>query len=121
MTTEAHIFVAVLALLALGFVLRLLRRGRLSGKYALLWTVTGVALLVLAIWPGLLTTVSDWVGVFSPPNLLMVVALGFLLLVVVQFSWELSRLEERTRTLAEELALLKTETETEAGPPPSER
>ena len=118
MTTEAHIFVAVLAFLALAFVLRLLRRGRLSGKYALLWTVTGVGLLVLAIWPGLLTTVSDWVGVFSPPNLLMVVALGFLLLVVVQFSWELSRLEDRTRTLAEELALLKAETEAK---PDSER
>jgi hypothetical protein len=113
MTTEAHFFVAALTLVALGFVLRLLRRGQLSGKYALLWTGTGIVLLVLAIWPGLLTTVSDWVGVFSPPNLLMVVALGFLLIVVVHFSWELSRLEDRTRTLAEELALLKAETEPE--------
>lgn len=111
MTTEAHIFVALLTLGALAFVLHLLRRGHLSGKYALLWTATGIALLVLAIWPSLLTTVSDWVGVFSPPNLLMVVALGFLLLVVVHYSWELSRLEDRTRTLAEELALLKAETQ----------
>jgi hypothetical protein len=32
---------------------------------------------------------------------------GFLFLIVVHFSWELSRSEERVRTLAEELALLR--------------
>jgi hypothetical protein len=35
------------------------------------------------------------------------IAIVFLLIVVMHFSWELSRLEERTRTLAEEIALLR--------------
>jgi hypothetical protein len=34
-------------------------------------------------------------------------AIAFLFLMVVHFSFELSRSEERTRTLAEEVALLK--------------
>jgi Uncharacterized conserved protein (DUF2304) len=38
----------------------------------------------------------------------LLLAVGFLFLVVVHYSWELSRLENRTRTLAEELALLRT-------------
>ena len=34
-------------------------------------------------------------------------AIGFLLLVAMHFSYELSRLEKRVRALAEELALLR--------------
>ena len=47
-----------------------------------------------------------------PSNLLFFVASMLLLLVSVQHSSELGRLEERSRTLAEELALLKMEVET---------
>jgi hypothetical protein len=35
--------------------------------------------------------------------------------VVVHYSWELSRLENRTRTLAEELALLRAQLEEGVG------
>ena len=38
-------------------------------------------------------------------------AIAFLFVVIVHFSYELSRLEDRTRTLAEELALLRAETQ----------
>jgi len=46
---------------------------------------------------------------------LAIAAIGFLLLVCVYFSFELSRLEERTRILAEELAILRAEQETDGG------
>jgi len=36
-------------------------------------------------------------------------------LVIIHFSWELSRLEDRTRVLAEELALLRAEQAPEDG------
>jgi flagellar biogenesis protein FliO len=41
----------------------------------------------------------------------MLLALSFLLVLVLHFSWELSRLEDRTRALAEEHALLRGEVE----------
>ena len=37
----------------------------------------------------------------------MILSVGFLFLIVVHFSWEFSRSEERIRTLAEDLALLR--------------
>jgi hypothetical protein len=66
-------------------------------------------LLPLAAVPGVLNTLSDWLGVFYSPTIFLLVAVGFLFLVVVHYSWELSRLENRTRTLAEELALLRAQ------------
>ena len=64
---------------------------------------------MLAIWPGLLKSLSEFVGVYYPPALFLLITTGFLFLIVIQFSWELSRNEDRTRTLAEEIALLRAE------------
>lgn len=107
--TGAHVLIAVVTLGALAYILRLVRQRRLRSKYALLWLTVGLVLGVLAVFPDLLKLASDRVGVYDPPNLFLVVACTFLFLVVVQFSWELSRMEERTRVLAEEIALLRAE------------
>jgi len=109
---RGHLFIAIVTLVALFFILRLVRRRQLSGKYALLWTVVAIVLGVLAVWPGLLTNVSEFVGVHYPPALFLLVTTGFLFLVVIHFSYELSKLEDRTRTLAEEIALLRAERDT---------
>ncbi len=114
LTTEAHLFVALVTVAALAFVLRLLRRGQIESRYGLLWVATIVPLGLLAAFPGLLTNISEAVGVFYPPALFLLLAVAFLFLVVVQFSYELSRLNERTRTLAEEVALLRAEREGQA-------
>jgi hypothetical protein len=49
------------------------------------------------------------IGIAYPPALLFAGAITLVLLITVHFSWELSRLEERTRRLAEELALARSE------------
>ena len=50
-------------------------------------------------------------GIADPPNLLLFGAVLVLLLVSVHLSWEVSRLEEETRTLAEEIGLLRMQVE----------
>ena len=109
LSTRGHVFIAVVTVVALVFILRLVRRRQLAGKYAMLWTAVAAGLGVLAIWPGLLKSLSEFVGVFYPPALFLLITTGFLFVIVIQFSWELSRNEDRTRTLAEEIALLRAE------------
>ena len=116
MTTGARVFVALLTVGALTFLLSLVRRRRLRAKYALLWIATGVVMAVLAVFPGLLDSFSRAVGVQYGPSTLFSAAILLLLLVCMHFSWELSRLEERARSLAEELALRTMRSE-EPGPP----
>jgi len=109
----AHIFLVLGTVASIAFILLLLRRRQLRGKYALLWTAAAISLGLLAVFPGLLTKTSELIGVSYPPILFTVVAIGFLLVIVIQFSWELTRQEDRTRTLAEELALLRSELDAE--------
>ena len=105
---QAHMLVIVATVITALFILRLVRAHQLRSKYALLWLVIGLMLLLLAAVPGVLNTISEWLGVLYSPTLFLLLAVGFLFFVVVHYSWELSRLENRTRTLAEELALLRT-------------
>jgi hypothetical protein len=118
LSARGHIFIAVVTVATLVFILRLVRRRQLAGKYAVLWTAVAAALGVLAIWPGLLKSLSEFVGVYYPPALFLLITTGFLFLIVIQFSWELSRNEDRTRTLAEEIALLRAELDLPPRPDP---
>lgn len=107
MTGRAHLVLVFVTIMAIGFVLQLLRSGRLRARFAMLWASVGVFLVILAAFPGLLDWTAERLGIFYPPAVFLLAATAFLFIVSVQFSWELSRLEERTRVLAEEVALLR--------------
>src|SRR5690242_18869654 len=107
MTTRAHITVLVTTLVAVAFVYRLVRARQLRSKYGLLWTTIAAILLPIAVFPGLVNTLSKAIGVYYPPTAFLLLAVGFLFIVVVHYSWELSRMETRLRQLAEEMALLR--------------
>ena len=107
MSDRAHLLVLVATLAVVVWILRLVRAQHLRSKYALLWLVIAVLLLPLGMFPDLLEPLADAVGVDYAPTAFLLAALGFLFLVVVHLTRELSRLETRSRTLAEELALLR--------------
>jgi hypothetical protein len=89
----------------------MLRRQRLREKYALIWFVVAMSTVLLVVFPSLLNRASALVGVQVPSNLLFFAASMLLLLLSIQFSYEIGRLEDRTRTLAEEIALLSLKLE----------
>ncbi len=99
------------SLIILVALFEMLRRHRLREKYALIWFVLAVGALSVAVFPGILTWATDLLGVNLPSNLVFFVAAIVLLMLNLQHSYELGRLEERTRTLAEELGLLRLATE----------
>ena len=99
----------------LGVLFEMLRRQRLREKYAVIWVVVVGATLTLAIFPGLLSWAAGVLGVQVPANLLFFGAIMLLLVISIQLSYEIGRLEERTRTLAEEVALLRLQHESLRG------
>lgn len=106
MTVAARIFMLVVAGVILLLILRLVGQRKLRSKYALLWLVIALLALPLAVFPVLLDWTADRLGVENAPALLLMLASTVLLLIVIHYSWELSRLEARSRRLAEEVAIL---------------
>jgi len=107
MGIRAQLFLAAVTLGSWIFIARLLRRGQLRAKYSILWLSVGSGMVALSISPQILDRVSDWIGIDYAPATLFLSSTVLLLLIAAHFSWELSRLEDRTRKLAEEIALIK--------------
>jgi hypothetical protein len=105
-TLQRGLAVAVtLGLLLLVF--ELVRRKRLSERYAILWLIAAVTLLVLAAWKGLLTSLSHDVGISYPPSALFAVAIGLIAMILLHFSLAVSRLSDQNKILAQRLGLLQ--------------
>jgi hypothetical protein len=101
---------ATLASLVLVLVVfELIRSRRLRERYALLWLVTGIVLVVLSAWRGGLNTIAGWLGVRGyPPAVLFAVGLLFVILVLLHYSTVISRLSDQNVILAQRLALLES-------------
>ncbi len=108
MITATYVVVAVVAL---GTLFRVLRAGRLREKYAALWIVVGLMIVVVGLWPGLLGILAGWLSVQVPSNLLFFLAIILLLGVALHLSLAVSQLEDEARALAEEVAILRLRTE----------
>jgi hypothetical protein len=106
LTLQRGLAIAItLALLLLVF--ELVRRKRLSERYAILWLLAAITLFVLAAWKGLLTTLSYDVGISYPPSALFAVAIGLIAMILLHFSLAVSRLADQNKVLAQRLGLLQ--------------
>jgi hypothetical protein len=105
---RVSIAAAIASLLLLLVVFELIRSRRLRERYALLWLLTGVVLLVLSLWRGGLNTIASWFGISGyPPAILFAVGILFILLVLLHYSTVISRLSDQSTILAQRLALLE--------------
>jgi hypothetical protein len=99
---------AIASVLLLLVVFELIRSRRLRERYALLWLLTGVVLLVLSVWRDGLNTIAGWFGISGyPPAILFAVGILFILLVLLHYSTVISRLSDQSTILAQRLALLE--------------
>ena len=99
------------AMLVLVIIVVMLLRRQLREKYATLWLLIGLALLVISIFPGLLLQLTHLLGVEVPANLIFALSIVLLVGVALHLSWELSRAEEEIRRLAEDSAINRADVE----------
>jgi len=104
---RVSIAASIAAILLLVVVFELIRSRRLQERYALLWLLTGVVLLIASLWRGALAWAADLVGIAYPPSALFILAAFFILLVLLHYSTVISRLSEQNTILAQRLAILE--------------
>ena len=101
------IVAALAALVLLLVVLELIRSRRLQERYALLWLLTGVVMLVFALWTDALNKLADLTGIAYPPSALFVLGAAFILVVLLHYSTVISKLSEQNTALAQRVAMLE--------------
>lgn len=95
----------ILSVTLLLLVLELVRRERLKEKYALLWLGTSVIGVLVGIFPRTIEWTTNALN-FQLLTTLYAVSFIYVLGIILAFSVIITRLVERNRTLAQEVALL---------------
>lgn len=119
MTIASYIFGIVSSLLILIVVIELLRRRHLRERHAIWWFIAGVLALIAGIFPATLEWAAQVLGIEVPLNLVFFVSIAILFLVCLQNSAELTKLESKTRTLAERVALMELQQKERNGNEPT--
>ena len=83
------------------------RRRRLKEEYSVIWMGTGVLLLLLAIWGGLLRSLTHAIGAISQASTLFFFGMIFVVFGLLHFSIRVSKLERRVVATIQEIALLE--------------
>lgn len=105
LTPQARIIAAVLAIGFMVWILDLIRRDRLTERYSVVWIAFGVAMLVGAIFPGLLELLARAMGVRDVTIALFSVLILILLGLALNFSVIASRQSKQITRLAQQAAI----------------
>jgi hypothetical protein len=106
MTTLQRGLVITLACVVLFTTFELIRRRKLWEKYAILWLLTGIVLLICSLFPKIIYIVSDLLGLAHLTTMLLITVL-FLLCIVLHFTTVMSSRTEKQTKIAQKIAILE--------------
>lgn len=109
MSLKLQIFIALIDLIAFAWIINMIRKKKLDLRYALSWLCALIVLLLLDIFPQIVMWFAGVVGIDTPSN--MVFFVGSLVFIVLIYGGtvSISHLSQKTKRLAQELALLRKE------------
>ena len=95
------------ALCYLGIILCLLKKRRLTVRYALLWLLSAAAFLLFAVFPYIVLVLTNLLGMTVPINTVFILVTVFVLLLLLSLSSAVSTHAQKQKRLAQENALLE--------------
>ncbi len=102
-----RVILLVGVLLYILLIIYLMKKGRMSLKYSLVWFLTGLVLLLCAIFPQAIGCVAKFLGIYSEVNGVFFVGVCFILLIILSLTSIVSGLSERLRTLVQTQGMLE--------------
>lgn len=84
-----------------------LKSKALNLKYSLLWIISGIIMLILVIFPGILYEISALLGFASPVSAIISSELFFLMCILMSVTSIVSKQNEKSKRLTQDLALLE--------------
>ncbi len=94
--TSAAMIVALLALI---------RARRLQERYAILWLLAAVGVVIFGLWNDALELLADVLGIAYPPSALFFITAVFAVAVLLHTAVVITRLSNQNQTLAQRLAM----------------
>lgn len=106
MTIRLQLLIAIISIIAMGYIANLVRVKRLELKYALVWFLVALLLLIFDLSPHLLRWLTGVLGIELPINMMFLLGFGFVLLIIFSQTIVISNLTRKSKRLTQEVGLL---------------
>ena len=101
----------IFSILFILIILKLVREEKLDEKYSILWLFTGLIILIVSIFPNILTALAQLCGVYYPPALLFLLAIIVLGTCIIHVSVVITKQNKMIVRLNQEIGIIKEKEE----------
>lgn len=105
LSIKARLLIIAGLLLLLAVIINMVRKRRLELKYVLAWLIADLALIFFAIFPQTMMGMAEFLGIYSPVNMIFFLGFVFLAMIIFSLTVALSRATANQRRLAQYTAL----------------
>lgn len=109
MTPVFRIILIVVSILSTWYILKKIRQSKLQIEYAIFWIIFSGVLVIISLFPWLVSLFTRLLGMQLPVNFVFMVFIFILLVKLFMMTIELSALENKVKDLTQELALAEKE------------
>ncbi len=99
----------LVSLLSCAYTLRRIRKAQMQIDDSIFWIIMSILLVFISIFPGIASFLSALIGIESPANAVFLAVIFLLLAKLFGMSVQISQLNQKIRTLSQEIALMQTE------------
>lgn len=93
------------------YIIGLVARKKLLLSYSLLWILLSIIVIAFALFPAPVFFITELVGIELPSNFIFIIAIFCLMAISLSLSIAASKQAAYSKTLVQEIALLKKEVE----------
>lgn len=107
MSLKLQIIIGVILVIALAWIINMVRKEILDIRFALSWLLVGIIVLILDIFPSAMFWLVQLLGIQLPVNMMFFFGFCFTLFLVFGLTTKVSRQAEQLKRLTQEVALLE--------------
>ncbi len=86
---------------------RLIRKNKLPVKYSIIWFIPLIIILLLVLFPSLITFMTKSLGMVSSANMIIGIILTLLMIITLCLTLIIANLKRRITILVQEVSMLK--------------
>lgn len=109
MSKSLILTVILFAFTLLFCVIHLLRKGRIPVKYALVWILSSISVVIISCIPNLMELLAKFLGFELLSNMVLCIFIGLLLFLTLILTVMMAGQKKKATLLIQELSLLKKE------------
>lgn len=108
-----YTFAIIFSIIFILFIINLVRKNKLDEKYSILWLFASAVILIVALFPSIITIIAQKFNVFYPPTLMLLFAIIILGAYIVHITVVITKQNKMIVKLTQELGILKEKIEEE--------